>query len=87
MDLVLSAADSYVLTPYVYPTSWKEDDVTRQLISLFTIVNIGGYVMYFSLATLSYYFIFDHKMLKHPKILKVRQVLWAFDMCFEIRVF
>jgi lathosterol oxidase len=71
MDLVLNAADSYLLTPYVYPSWWKEDDVTRQLFSLFAIVVIGGYVMYLSLATLSYYFIFDHKLFKHPKMLKV----------------
>lgn len=70
MDLVLNAADQYLLTPYVYPASWEEDDVVRQLISLFVIVNIGGYVMYLSLATISFYFIFDRRLMKHPQFLK-----------------
>ncbi|KAL4228885.1 Lathosterol oxidase [Mactra antiquata] len=70
MDLVLNAVDYYAFTPYVYPTSWKEDNVTRQLISLFIIATLGGYVLYLLLATLSYFFIFDHRLMKHPHFLK-----------------
>lgn len=84
MDLVLNAADNHILTPYVYPVWWKEDDVTRQLISLFAIVVIGGYVMYLSLATLSYYFIFDHKLLKHPKMLKDQVKLEIIYTCKSV---
>ncbi|XP_053409199.1 lathosterol oxidase-like [Mercenaria mercenaria] len=84
MDLVLNTADHYILTPHVYPTWWKEDDVTRQLISLFAIVNIGGYIMYLSLATLSFFFVFDRRLLKHPKILKDQVKLEIMYTCSSI---
>lgn len=70
MDIVLSQADHYVLTPYVYPTSWKEDDVIRQLISLYVIVCLGGYFLYFACTIVSFYFIFDKRLMEHPQYLK-----------------
>ncbi|XP_071175480.1 lathosterol oxidase-like [Mytilus edulis] len=70
MDVVLSYADEYVLTPYVYSTSWPEDNPLRQILSLFLLTNIGGYVLYFIAATLSYWFLFDKRLLRHPLILK-----------------
>ncbi|EQC27046.1 lathosterol oxidase [Saprolegnia diclina VS20] len=70
MDLVLAAADEYVLTPHVYPASWPADDVYRQAISLFFITMLGGYVLYLSFATLSYHFVYDKEYMKHPKFLK-----------------
>nr|KAF6404045.1 sterol-C5-desaturase [Molossus molossus] len=70
MDLVLSAADYYVFTPYVYPATWPEDDFFRQTISLLIITNLGAYILYFVFATLSYYFVFDHSLMKHPQFLK-----------------
>ena len=75
MDVVLNYADKYVLTPYVYPASWSEDNPFRQIISLFLVTNIGGYVLYFISATLSYIFIFDKRLLKHPLILQVKRLL------------
>lgn len=33
-------------------------------------VYLGIHVMYFSMATFSYYYIFDHRMMKHPRFLK-----------------
>ncbi|XP_033100015.1 lathosterol oxidase-like [Anneissia japonica] len=74
MDVVLDLCDNYVLTPYVYPESWKEDDIVRQFISLFFITDIGGTLVYLIPATFSYFFIFDHKLKQHPLFLKVRQV-------------
>lgn len=70
MDLLLDAADRHVFTPYVYPSTWTEDYVPRQILSLFVIVNIGGYVLYFLAATVSYVFIFDQRLKKHPQFLK-----------------
>lgn len=75
MDVVLSYADEYVLTPYVYSTSWAEDNPLRQILSLFLVTNIGGYVLYFIAATLSYWFLFDKRLLSHPLILKVHALL------------
>ncbi|XP_058050361.1 lathosterol oxidase [Ahaetulla prasina] len=70
MDLVLDYADSYILTPYVYPATWPEDNAFRQIISLFVITNLGAIVLYFLFATLSYYLLFDHKLKKHPQFLE-----------------
>jgi hypothetical protein len=70
MDWVLSCADEYVLTPYVYPAQVPEDNMLRQLASLFVIVSLGAIVMYFILASLSYVFIFDKELRKHKKFLQ-----------------
>ncbi|RUS78846.1 hypothetical protein EGW08_013388 [Elysia chlorotica] len=70
MDLVLHYSDRFFFTPYVYPTDWQEDLPLRQVISLLLIANIGGYLLYFIVAGLSYVFIFDHKLMTHPQILQ-----------------
>lgn len=72
MDLVLNVADHYVLTPYVYPVSWAEDGALRQILSLLVLTNLGATVLYLSLASFSYFFIFDHRLKKHPHFLQVR---------------
>ncbi|KAM4619170.1 lathosterol oxidase-like [Polymixia lowei] len=66
MDHVLDIADYYVLTPYVYPASWPEDGSLRQIISLLVVTNLGAQFLYLGFATLSFYCIFDHKLMKHP---------------------
>ncbi|KAM4726627.1 lathosterol oxidase [Anableps anableps] len=70
MDLVLNVADHYVLTPYVYPESWAEDGALRQIISLLVVTNLGAAILYLGLGAFSYYFIFDHKLMKHPHFLE-----------------
>lgn len=69
MDLVLKVADEHVLTPYVYPSTWPEDDLLRQGLSLSAITILGGYFLYLSLACLSYIFIYDKNLMKHPQYL------------------
>ncbi|KAG8953212.1 c-5 sterol desaturase [Tulasnella sp. 424] len=56
-------------------SAWPRDYVPRQLISVTILTIIGIHVLYFLFAGLSYYFIFNHEMMKHPKFLKnqVRQ--------------
>ena len=71
MDIVLDFADDHLLSPYVYPVSWKEDDFIRQALSLFVIVNLSGYALYLITAYLSYIFMFDKRLMKHPQFLKV----------------
>lgn len=78
MDLVLSAADYYFFTPYVYPATWPEDNIIRQTISLLIVTNLGAYILYFFCATLSYYFVYDHSLMKHPQFLKVRDFFSSF---------
>ncbi|XP_076968757.1 lathosterol oxidase isoform X2 [Tamandua tetradactyla] len=70
MDLVLNAADYYFFTPYIYPATWPEDEIFRQTISLLIITNLGAYILYFFFATLSFYFVYDHSLMKHPQFLK-----------------
>ncbi|KAM3658741.1 lathosterol oxidase isoform 2-T2 [Ammospiza maritima maritima] len=70
MDLVLEAADRHLLTPYVYPAGWPEAEPCRQLLSLFVITNLGALALYLLFGTLSYYFIFDHELKKHPQFLE-----------------
>ena len=70
MDLVLDFTDRTFFTPYVYPASWPEDDLLRQFLSLLVLVHVGGAVMYFTLATFSYLFIYDHSLMNHPQFLK-----------------
>lgn len=69
MDLVLDACDRNLLTPYVYPENWAENHPLRQFLSLYFITSFGGWLLYFLLATFSYIFIFDRRVMKHPHFL------------------
>ena len=58
------------------PTSpWARDSDLRICLSLAVLVTVGGWLFYMGFSTLSYYLIFDHETMKHPKFLKnqVRQ--------------
>ena len=70
MDLILEKLDTYFFTPYVYPSDWPADDWKRQLISLFLLMNVGGWLLYMISASLSFIFIFDRRLLQHPLILE-----------------
>ncbi|KAM3830752.1 lathosterol oxidase-like isoform 2-T3 [Vipera latastei] len=70
MDLILDYADTYILTPYVYPATWPEDNAFRQIISLSVITYLGAFAVYFLFGSLSYYLLFDHKLKKHPQFLE-----------------
>lgn len=70
MDLVLGLLDQYLLTPYVYPTSWAEDDILRQAATITGMFTIGGIFMYLSFALFSYVFLFDKRIMEHPQFLK-----------------
>jgi len=75
MDIVLDIHDRYLFTPYVYPKEgWPEDDLIRQFISLTVLVNIHAVILYFSLAGLSYLFLFDKQQMNHPLFLKVNDI-------------
>jgi lathosterol oxidase len=51
-------------------SAWPRDYVPRQLLSLTVITLIGIFTLYFVVAGLSYAFIFNHEMKKHPRFLK-----------------
>ncbi|KAH8551933.1 hypothetical protein BGW37DRAFT_492953 [Umbelopsis sp. PMI_123] len=46
------------------------DNDFRQALSIFVIVTLGGWFFYLTAACFSYYVLFDHETMKHPKFLK-----------------
>ena len=70
MDLVLNFLDQYLFTPYVYPGTWTENDLLRQVGSLFLVTNIAVLILYFCLASFSFVFVFDRTLMQHPLILE-----------------
>ena len=69
MDLVVGVIDRFLLTPYVYPVSWSEDCILRQAITTWFILLIFAWLLYLIFATFSFYFMFDHFLMKDPKFL------------------
>ncbi|EGN99163.1 hypothetical protein SERLA73DRAFT_137362 [Serpula lacrymans var. lacrymans S7.3] len=51
-------------------SAWPRDHIGRQLISLVVLTLIGIHCLYFIFAGLSYQFIFNHDMMRHPRFLK-----------------
>jgi len=56
--------------PFSEQSAWPRDYILRQLLSLFLLSLIGVHLLYFIFACASYYFVFDHRMMKHPRFLK-----------------
>lgn len=51
-------------------SAWPRDYIPRQIASLSVLTLIGIHVLYFLFAGLSYQFIFNHDMMRHPRFLK-----------------
>lgn len=49
---------------------WSRDSDLRIVLSLSVLVTLGGWFFYLAAASFSYYFVFDHETMKHPKFLK-----------------
>ncbi|KAI0784163.1 hypothetical protein C8Q75DRAFT_795112 [Abortiporus biennis] len=60
-------------------SAWPRDYWLRQCVSLISVTLIGIHILYFVFAYLSYRFIFNHEMMKHPRFLKnqVKQEIWC----------
>lgn len=65
-------------------TDLPRDSVLRQCLSLYAITYIGILLLYFGVATGSYYFLFDRRMEQHPRYLK-NQV--AKEIAFSLEAF
>jgi Delta7-sterol 5-desaturase len=72
-------ADVFSFLPYSLPpaftssppiSAWSRDYVPRQLLSLTFLTLVGIHVLYFLFAGISYKYIFDHNMMRHPRFLK-----------------
>lgn len=65
-------------------SAWPRDYIVRQVLSVTTLTIIGIVVLYLLFASVSYYFIFDHRMMRHPRFLKnqvkleIMCSLWSF---------
>jgi hypothetical protein len=51
-------------------SAWPRDYILRQLLSLVVLTSTGIIFLYFTFAWLSYKFIFNHDMMRHPRFLK-----------------
>jgi lathosterol oxidase len=70
MDLILAPWDKHIFTPYLYPSSWTESHTVRQFISLNIVCNVSVTTLYLMISTISYFLVFDKRLLKHPQILE-----------------
>jgi Delta7-sterol 5-desaturase len=76
MDLVLSACDHWFLDdlyqkfPLQLQTFLDKDSIYRQSLSLWFISFVGVNILYFTLSSFSYHFLFDKTLMNHPKYLK-----------------
>ncbi|KAF2720594.1 ERG3, C-5 sterol desaturase [Polychaeton citri CBS 116435] len=61
---------SLVPGDYAYLSKLDRDNVYRQSLSLFIMTWFFGLLIYFTMATLSYIFVFDKTTFQHPKYLK-----------------
>jgi Delta7-sterol 5-desaturase len=63
--------NSTQLSSILIPVSaWPREYIPRQLISLSVITLIGIFLLYFISAGLSYFCIFNHDLMNHPRFLK-----------------
>ena len=67
----------YGLVPNLFPATEYIDgsflarsNTFREVLSLFLITTIFGWILYFSVAYLSYVYVFDRKIFNHPRYLK-----------------
>lgn len=74
--------DIYGVTPYIFdwtPTTFQSifyrGNILREFFSLWIIVTIFGWLLYFSMASLSYLFVFDRTIFNHPRYLKNQMAL------------
>ncbi|KAG7812176.1 hypothetical protein KL921_001408 [Ogataea angusta] len=57
-------------SPYAHLSLLGRSNIIRQSISLFFIMTIFGWLLYFSVAALSYHFVYDKTNFNHPRYLK-----------------
>ncbi|KAJ6570104.1 fatty acid hydroxylase [Mycena vulgaris] len=64
-------------------SAWPREYIPRQLVSLTVLIATGIHLLYFVVAGLSYRYIFNHDMMRHPRFLKnqvkleIQSSLWA----------
>lgn len=67
---LLNSTASYQFPDASSLSAWPRDYFPRQLLSLLVLTLIGIHLLYFIFAGASYYLIFNHDMMRHPRFLK-----------------
>lgn len=67
---LINSTGSFQFADPSYLSAWPRDYIPRQLLSITFLALIGSHLLYFTFATFSYYFIFNHDTMRHPKFLK-----------------
>ncbi|KAG1866837.1 C5-sterol desaturase [Suillus subluteus] len=65
-----ASSANFTSITYLEQSAWPRDYIPRQIISLSVITLIGIHCLYFLFAWLSYKFIFNHEMMRHPRFLQ-----------------
>lgn len=60
---------------YTYASVLPRSNIVRQAFSLFLIMTFFGWLLYLSVASLSYFFVFDKSIFNHPRYLKNQMYL------------
>lgn len=69
-DILSSYASSASQSAATAISAWPRDYIPRQLLTLTVLTTLGILFLYFFFAWLSYKYIFNHEMMRHPKFLK-----------------
>lgn len=65
-----ATTSNFTSISYTTQSVWPRDYIPRQIISLSVITLIGIHCLYFVFAWLSYRYIFNHDMMRHPRFLE-----------------
>lgn len=78
----------FPLTEYTDASFLSRSNLLREFLSLMVITIIFGWILYFSVATLSYHFVFDRKIFNHPRYLKnqVSLEIWQATTAIPVMV-
>lgn len=65
-----SSSSASVLGDALATSAWPRDYIVRQTLSLASLTIVGIVLLYTLFAAASYFLIFDHRMMRHPRFLK-----------------
>ncbi|GMG40487.1 unnamed protein product [Ambrosiozyma monospora] len=57
-------------SPFAHASLLSRSNIIRQIISLFTVMTIFGWALYFLVASLSFHFVYNKENFNHPRYLK-----------------
>ncbi|KAF7355449.1 Fatty acid hydroxylase [Mycena sanguinolenta] len=80
----LEDASYSALSQSLQLSAWPRDYMLRQIVSLSIITLVGIHALYFIFAYMSYRFIFNHEMRRHPRFLKNQEML---EIACSLRAF